>query len=178
VQLLPQSRGHRTAAPQAPGCPLPLSSDEGLLPGQAQEPRSSPNSSAWGNQEAPLGAKHPAQYSALGPQTQYQILWLLSIPASENISLSTAPGTAEHFLRLGTHAAMLRVLMGDRAGWVHGAGGPTSISRAAHGSALGWFAAAIPRSKQAAPGMKSKCIISIFLPLPRCLELLVCAFSQ
>lgn len=88
---------------------------------------------------------------------------------------SPAPGTAKHFPGLGTHA-------GDAAGADGGTeqgggagGGPTSISSALQGSTSGWFAATIPRAMQAAPGMKSKCVISIFLQLPRGLELLVCA---
>lgn len=68
----PRHKGAVTApAPRrlgAPSCsPTPWGCSQGWM-GQAQGPRSSPNSAAWGSQEAPLGARHPAQCSALGPR--------------------------------------------------------------------------------------------------------------
>lgn len=44
-----------------------------------------------------------------------------------------------------------------------------------HSVAVGRFTAAVPKARKAAPGMKSECIISISLPLPRRVKLLVFA---
>lgn len=44
-----------------------------------------------------------------------------------------------------------------------------------HSVAVGRFTAPVPRARKAAPGMKTECIISISLPLPRRVKLLVFA---
>lgn len=103
----PRHLGALSRSPTTRGCSQGWS-------GQAHEPRSSPNSVAWVSQEAPLGSMRPARCSALGPETQYQILWHRSHPCSFTGTVSEvsqrifppspAPGTAKHFLGLGTHA--------------------------------------------------------------------------
>lgn len=45
-----------------------------------------------------------------------------------------------------------------------------------HSRAVGWFSAAIPKARKAALGIKSECIISTSLPLPRRLKLFIFAF--
>lgn len=72
----------------------------------------------------------------------------------------------------------LRVLGGHRAGWVHAEGVSYQHLLCHARQHLGWFAATILRAEQAAPGMKSKRIISMSVPLPSGLELFACCRSH